>query len=76
MAEPENHTLQLLREIRAELHGFRSETRKDMDDLKIRISDLREFAAGESVLGRYAAGNVDGRLDALEKRVSALEESR
>jgi polyhydroxyalkanoate synthesis regulator phasin len=73
MAEPESHTLHLLREIRAELHGFRSETRKDMDDLKARIEGLREFAVGESVLGRYAAANVDERLEALEKRVSALE---
>ena len=34
-----------------------------------------EFMSGESVLGRYAAANVDERPEALEKRVAALEES-
>jgi hypothetical protein len=37
---------------------------------------LRDFASGESVLGRYAAAKVDERLDALERRVAALEGHR
>lgn len=76
MDEPENNTLRLLREVRADLHGFRSEARQDMDDLKDRIESLRRFAVGESVLGRYAAAEVDERLDALEKRIATLEARR
>jgi polyhydroxyalkanoate synthesis regulator phasin len=76
MDEPENHTLRLLREIGAELQSFRTGSRQDMDDLKERIESSRRFAVGESVLGRYAAAEVDERLDALEKRISALEERR
>jgi chaperonin cofactor prefoldin len=31
---------------------------------------------GESVLGRYAAAEVEERLEALEKRLSTLEKRR
>jgi hypothetical protein len=32
--------------------------------------------AGESVLGRYAAAEVEERLSAIEKRLAALEQQR
>jgi polyhydroxyalkanoate synthesis regulator phasin len=40
------------------------------------MDSLRQAAFGESVLGRYAAAEVEERLETLEKRVTALEETR
>jgi hypothetical protein len=90
MPEPENHTLRLLGEIRRQgdntlkslidLRGDFESLRRDVtqgfEHLGERIEHLTRLVTGESVLGRYAAANVDGRLDALEKRVSALEDHR
>ena len=72
MAEPENHTLRLLQEFRE----ARKETNDNFSEIRIMIDGLRDFVSGESVLARYAAKNVDERLDALEKRVSELEGRR
>jgi polyhydroxyalkanoate synthesis regulator phasin len=87
MAEPESHTLRMLQEMRAELHGFRTEAHNDFDSvrremiegfthLNERVEHLARLVSGESVLGRYAAGGVDERLQELEKRVASLEERR
>lgn len=87
MAEPDNHTLRLLREIREQIGRLEYKidetantlTRKiDSNHAEVadRLDRLRQAMVGESVLGRYAAGEVDERLDALEKRVAALEERR
>lgn len=46
------------------------------DDLRSRIDNLRQAINGESVLGRYAAAEVEERLESLEKRISALEGRR
>ena len=45
-------------------------------ELKTGIENLRRYAEGESVLGRYSAAHVDSRLESLETRVSALEQPR
>jgi len=97
MAEPENHTLRLLREIREQgedtrksVDGLRQDfagLRREFDDLRKeavqgfehlgeRMEHLGRLVRGESVLGRYAAADVDERLETLEKRVSALEDRR
>jgi polyhydroxyalkanoate synthesis regulator phasin len=77
MAEPENH---LLREIRAQgedtrkaLEGLRTEMTQGFEHVGERLEHLTRLVSGESVLGRYAAANVDDRLEALEQRVAALE---
>ena len=93
MAEPENQTLRILRDIRPAIKSmeqrldkrFETADRKS-DDLRSRIDNLRQAINGESVLGRYAAAEVEERLgtlerrleelDTLEKRVSALEVRR
>ena len=49
---------------------------RNHDDLAQRIESLRKAAFGESVLGRYAAAEVEERLDALERRVATLEQDR
>jgi hypothetical protein len=76
MAEPESHTLRLLREFRNEFREFRTKTDENFSDLRDRMDSLARLVAGEMVAGRYAAAGVDERLKALEDRVSALEDRR
>jgi hypothetical protein len=76
VAERENHTLQLLREFRREFKKFH----KEFSDFRVhtdeRFEELVRLFAGEGVLGRYAAADVDKRLQALEKRMTKLERAR
>jgi chaperonin cofactor prefoldin len=83
MAEPENHTLLLLREIRGAIgtldnrvDSLDKKVDRNHEDLKRRIENLRQAAFGESVLGRYAAAEVEERLSTIESRLSALEQQR
>ena len=83
MVDPDNHTLRLLREIRSQGDGLRKDFEKlrgSMDkgftEIRERIDDLAQMVVGEGVLGRYAAADVDKRLEALEKRVTKLERTR
>jgi hypothetical protein len=87
MAEPVSHTLHVLREFREEFKAFAAKTDNSFDrlekkvdrnheELKQRIENLRQAAFGESVLGRYAAAEVEERLSAIEGRLSALEQRR
>ena len=73
MAEPESMILPLLREIRAEMNrrfevtdekltsGFQSVNER-FDRLEKKIESVKQAAFGESVLGRYAAAEVEERL--------------
>ena len=65
MAEPENHTLRLLQEIRGAISALDgkldSKTAsldhkidRNHEELQKRIDSLRQAMLGESVLGRYA----------------------
>ena len=83
MAEIENHALRLLQDIRNAIGAV--ENRIDLldkkvdrnhEELKQRIENLRQAAFGESVLGRYAAAEVEERLSVIEGRLSALEQRR
>jgi chaperonin cofactor prefoldin len=83
MADPENQTLRVLRDIRGAIKSMdqrltvlSDKVDKNQDDLRSRIDNLRQAINGESVLGRYAAAEVEERLEALEKRISALESRR
>ena len=83
MAEPENQTLHLLREIRTGVKSLDERTDKieknmerGFERVSKRIDSLQQATTGESVLGRYATAGVEERLDAIEKRVSALEKRR
>jgi hypothetical protein len=84
MAEPIDHTLVLLREIRSAVTALDNKVDRihaDLDgkidqnheDLTKRIETLRRAWYGESVLGRYAAAEVEGRLTEIENRLTALE---
>ena len=76
MAAPENHTLRLLQEIRGAVGALDSKVDRNHEELKERIESLRQAAFGESVLGRYAAAEVEERLSAIESRLSALEQHK
>ncbi|MCJ2071307.1 hypothetical protein MKK75_21350 [Methylobacterium sp. J-030] len=82
MAEPQDMILPLLRELRTEMQTSFADVRQQFeavnarfDRLEGRFDNLREAVNGESVLGRYAAAEVEGRLDAIEKRLTALEKA-
>jgi hypothetical protein len=84
MAEAENHTLRLLREFRQEFAEYHKEFKEFRDnefkpfreDTDRRFDELTRLFAGESVLGRYAAADVEKRLSSVEKRLSTLEQRR
>jgi thymidine phosphorylase len=80
MAEPENHTFGLLREIRAAIKDMDTKLTAKIDgnhqEVTEQLDSLKRFAVGESVLGRYATAAFDQRLEAIEKRVEALEQGR
>jgi hypothetical protein len=85
MAEPENHTLRLLRDIRAVIESMNANLDRRFDeqdkkneqnyqDLRERIERIRHAPFGESVLGRHVAADVEERLIAIEKRLSLLDQ--
>ena len=83
MADPEHHTLRLLREIRAaqklsdeKLGALDTKVDKNHQEVKDRLKSVQQAITGESVLGRYAAAEVEERLTAVEKRLTALEKRR
>ena len=80
MSEPDNFILKLLREIRAEMNErFDAvDKRFDANDKRFdgvdkRLDSLKQAMQGEPVLGRYAAAEVEERLEAIEKRLARLE---
>ncbi|GJD60067.1 hypothetical protein [Methylobacterium frigidaeris] len=80
MADPQDMIVPLLREMRADVAASRDDTRAGfatindrLDRLERRFDNLREAVNGESVLGRYAAADVEERLDAPERRMAKLE---
>ena len=79
MAEP-NHTLRRLREIPAAIKAMDNKLTAQIEgnhqEVTERLDSLKRFAMGESVLGRYATAEFDERLEAIEKRLAALEQGR
>lgn len=75
MAEVENQTLHVLRELRAAIKALDGKVDQGFAEVRSRMDSLRQAINGESVLGRYAASEVEERLEALEKRVSRLEDA-
>ena len=80
MADPEIQTLHVLRDLRAAIESLDSRVQRldgkvdrNHGDLRSRLDNIRQAVNGESVLGRYAAAEVEERLESLETRVKALE---
>lgn len=83
MAEPENQTIRILRDIRNAIEALEQKTEKrfgnvdrDMATRRSRLDNLRQAMTGESILGHYATAEFDERPESLEKRVKALEGRR
>jgi hypothetical protein len=80
MAEPESMIVPMLRDIRADMNNRFDEIGRQFgkvgerfDRLEKRLESVRQAGVGESVLGRYAAAEVEDRLGQIEERLSALE---
>lgn len=80
MADPENQTLRILREIRAAMKSLDGKVSSGFEGVDVRFGKLESrldniFQAlnGESILGRYAVAEVDERLEKIEQRLAALE---
>jgi len=73
MAEPENHTLHLLRELREDVQKIDRKIDSNHAELKEHIGNLTQALAGEMAANRYVNGGVERRLADIEKRLSALE---
>jgi hypothetical protein len=52
MAEPENQTLLLLRELRDDIKDLDNKVDRNHEEVKEHIDSLRKAMVGESVLGR------------------------
>jgi polyhydroxyalkanoate synthesis regulator phasin len=80
MSDPGNFVLSLLRELRSDIRDLDNKVDRGLHDVDQRfdkldkkLENIRQASFGESVLGRYAAAEVEERMEALEKRVSQLE---
>jgi polyhydroxyalkanoate synthesis regulator phasin len=75
MADVENQAIPILRELRAAIKAMDEKMDNGFADNRSRMESLRQAINGESVLGRYAASEVEERLKALERRVATLEKT-
>jgi hypothetical protein len=62
MAESENHTLRLLREIRGAIGALDDKIDRNQEELQKRIDSLRQAMLGESVLGLTPPPNSTSAL--------------
>ena len=76
MAEPENHTLRVLIEFRNEFKEFKTETARELAEIKSVIANLSQALGGEMAANRYIYGGVERRLVDVENRLAALEQDR
>jgi hypothetical protein len=73
MADPDNHTLRLPRELRDAIASLDNKVDRNHEEVRERFDSLRKLMAGESVLGRYATAEFEERIAAIEERLLALE---
>jgi chaperonin cofactor prefoldin len=81
MAEPDDLVLTILRELRREMKdGFEAVDRRfetvdgRFTDVNKRLDGIREALKSETILGRYVVNGVDDRLDAIEEKISRLDD--
>jgi hypothetical protein len=73
MAEPENHTLHLLREIREDIRKLDRKVDANHDELKDSLDGFVQMLSGEIADRVYASGGVERKLVEIERRLTALE---
>jgi tetrahydromethanopterin S-methyltransferase subunit G len=76
MAEPESLILAKLNKMEGSIERGFFAVNDRLDRLEGKVENVKQAAFGESVLGRYAAAEVEERLEALEKRLAEIEKSR
>jgi hypothetical protein len=76
MAEPENQTLRLLRELRDDVKNLEKKVDRNHEEIKEHLEALSKAFAGESILGRYATAEFERRLTAVERQVLEIKEGR
>ena len=79
MAEPQDSVLPIRRGIRTDIRDRRRNAaraftvvNRRLDQIERRSGNLQAAVDGESLLGRYAAAEVEERVDATETRPAAL----
>ena len=79
MAEPQDSVLPIRRGIRTDIRDRRRNAaraftvvNRRLDQIERRSGNLQDAVDGESLLGRYAAAEVEERVDAIETRPAAL----
>ena len=76
MADPENHTLRLLREMDRKNEERHSVVLQKFESMDQRLKNLQKAMVGESVMGRYMVAEVEERIGKLEDRMTAFEQKR
>ncbi|BCB19028.1 hypothetical protein [Bosea sp. ANAM02] len=76
MADPENLILAKLRKMEAAIERGFFLVNDRLDRLETKVENVKQAAFGESVLGRYAAAEVETRLDALEQRIAEIDKNK
>jgi len=74
MAEPDNLVLTLLREMRSEMNARFDSVDERFANQDKQLESIRQALKAETILGPYAVADVDDRLEAIEKRLDALEQ--
>ncbi|RZK91524.1 MAG: hypothetical protein EOO66_11770 [Methylobacterium sp.] len=79
MTEPQDSVLPIRRGIRTDIRDRRRNAaraftvvNRRLDQIERRSGNLQAAVDGESLLGRYAAAEVEERVDATETRPAAL----
>ena len=82
MTEPENHTLALLREMRAEIAASEARTREQLDRIEKRLDAMQQdgIKAPKGFIGHRAMeertmGSFEADVTELKRRTDALETS-
>jgi hypothetical protein len=80
MADPENHTLHVLREIRDDIRDFRGEVANRFDDVDKRIvaieadvKNIKQIASGVMRMGAMMAEQHGSRMDDFDDRMKKME---
>ncbi len=84
MTEPADMIVPMLREMREDMRGrfeeMREDVRRGFEEMRERFNRMEkrqdtqgDVIAAESILGRYAAKEVEERLATLERKVESLE---
>jgi hypothetical protein len=80
MADPENHTLHVLREIRDDIRDFRGEVANRFDDVDKRnvaieadVKNIKQIASGVMRMGAMMAEQHGSRMDDFDDRMKKME---